>query len=589
NTFCCLLEYNTNLFPLDLTTNFELNFQLNFGIKDSDGADGMTFLLTKSCNPILLGGGSLGVEGIQNSLLVEFDTYDNGVWSGLNDSTPEDHIIINKNGDLSSVGVVSDWALPVCANAFCLNIESNQFLNVKIQWYYIAPTLQIMYVYFDNVLRATSSRNHISDSFNGQTKVFWSITGSTGGSSNLQQFKNLNPNNLVLNGVNCNSTYSLTAPTLGTNYQWTNNASTTNVASYVATSSTTQTCNYVDSCGIPRSVTFTINVPSAITPTFTQIPACFVPTLLTLPTTSDNGITGTWSPALNNTATTTYTFTPTPGQCATTATMTIGSGNILVNPSFELPIQPNFGNNVLNWPINGWNGVGSLPNIVKTNGGPSTGGPNNASDGIHYLDIKAGAADFYQEFIFHCNYVVYFSGYFSVRGNTPSTGRIDLLRVNADNTTTLISSSNQLNMPSTPNIWYLASGSAVITPGLYRFHVTLGDNSNFDNACFSFDGPDVSTNTYGPLCENSGSITLTGTPTDSFGTWSGNGIANNGDGTAIFNPSGLGGTIVPVTYSYFNALGIGCAKTTDITVTPNVTPTFTQVAAICSGATLSAL
>jgi hypothetical protein len=48
---------------------------------------------------------------------------------------------------------------------------------------------------------------------------------------------------------------------------------------------------------------------------------------LPLPTTSLNSITGTWSPALNNTTTTTYTFTPIAGQCATTATMTI-----IVNP-----------------------------------------------------------------------------------------------------------------------------------------------------------------------------------------------------------------------------------------------------------------
>ena len=44
-------------------------------------------------------------------------------------------------------------------------------------------------------------------------------------------------------------------------------------------------------------------------------------------------ITGTWSPALNNTATTTYTFTPTAGQCATTTTLTI-----VVNPN----ITPTF-------------------------------------------------------------------------------------------------------------------------------------------------------------------------------------------------------------------------------------------------------
>ena len=42
-------------------------------------------------------------------------------------------------------------------------------------------------------------------------------------------------------------------------------------------------------------------------------------------------------------------------------------------------------------------------------------------------------------------------------------------------------------MPSTPNIWYLASGSTVLQPGNYRFNITMGENSNFDNACFSFD------------------------------------------------------------------------------------------------------
>jgi gliding motility-associated-like protein len=45
--------------------------------------------------------------------------------------------------------------------------------------------------------------------------------------------------------------------------------------------------------------------------------------LAPLPTASLNGISGSWSPALNNTTTTTYTFTPTNGQCAIPVTMTI--------------------------------------------------------------------------------------------------------------------------------------------------------------------------------------------------------------------------------------------------------------------------
>ncbi|RQO32325.1 hypothetical protein DBR32_01575 [Taibaiella sp. KBW10] len=61
------------------------------------------------------------------------------------------------------------------------------------------------------------------------------------------------------------------------------------------------------------------------TPLFTQIaPYCSGATMMALPSTSNNGITGSWSPAINNTATTTYTFTPAAGQCALgTQTMTV--------------------------------------------------------------------------------------------------------------------------------------------------------------------------------------------------------------------------------------------------------------------------
>jgi hypothetical protein len=62
----------------------------------------------------------------------------------------------------------------------------------------------------------------------------------------------------------------------------------------------------------------------AVVPVFNPIgPVCSGTALLPLPTTSLNGITGSWSPALNNMATTIYTFTPIPGLNATQATMTI--------------------------------------------------------------------------------------------------------------------------------------------------------------------------------------------------------------------------------------------------------------------------
>ena len=61
------------------------------------------------------------------------------------------------------------------------------------------------------------------------------------------------------------------------------------------------------------------------TPTFSSVgPICFGSVVAPLPTTSLNGITGTWSPLLiNNTTTTSYTFTPNVGQCGISTTVTI--------------------------------------------------------------------------------------------------------------------------------------------------------------------------------------------------------------------------------------------------------------------------
>uniref|UniRef100_UPI00260208FB gliding motility-associated C-terminal domain-containing protein n=1 Tax=Flavobacterium sp. TaxID=239 RepID=UPI00260208FB len=75
-------------------------------------------------------------------------------------------------------------------------------------------------------------------------------------------------------------------------------------------------------CATTASQTITVN--PAITPSFNSIaPICAGATLTALPTTSNEGIIGTWTPALNNTATTTYTFTPNAGQCATLFSLTL--------------------------------------------------------------------------------------------------------------------------------------------------------------------------------------------------------------------------------------------------------------------------
>jgi gliding motility-associated-like protein len=64
-------------------------------------------------------------------------------------------------------------------------------------------------------------------------------------------------------------------------------------------------------------------IPNIITPTFNTIAPVCVGTTISLPLVSTNNINGTWAPAFNPNVTTTYTFTPNTGECATTATMQV--------------------------------------------------------------------------------------------------------------------------------------------------------------------------------------------------------------------------------------------------------------------------
>ena len=91
-------------------------------------------------------------------------------------------------------------------------------------------------------------------------------------------------------------------------------------------------------CGIGFAENVTI--VTQITSTFTQIgPLCQNSVAPSLPTTSIEGVTGTWSPATISTTaagTTTYTFTPAIGQCGSPANMDIvigGPSSIAVTPT----------------------------------------------------------------------------------------------------------------------------------------------------------------------------------------------------------------------------------------------------------------
>lgn len=98
---------------------------------------------------------------------------------------------------------------------------------------------------------------------------------------------------------------------------------------YTITLVVTTNWGCVDTFALP------IAVAAPVVPSFSPVGPYFSGAVMSpLPLTSINGISGSWSPALNNTVTTTYTFTPDPGACALPTTMTI---EILELPELTLP------------------------------------------------------------------------------------------------------------------------------------------------------------------------------------------------------------------------------------------------------------
>jgi len=77
-------------------------------------------------------------------------------------------------------------------------------------------------------------------------------------------------------------------------------------------------------CAVPTTITVTID--PLVTPTFDPIPPVCLNTVVNLPTTSLNGVMGTWNPLVDTSVvgTTTYTFTPDAGQnCAVSTTIDV--------------------------------------------------------------------------------------------------------------------------------------------------------------------------------------------------------------------------------------------------------------------------
>ena len=114
--------------PIDMTNDFVIEFRGFLGTNDANGADGITFVLKNTATPEIGNpGGGMGYEGINNSLAVEFDTWQN---NDLGDPF-FDHIAIVSSGN-NNHNATANLAGPIQVSATSANIEDGAEHIIRI-------------------------------------------------------------------------------------------------------------------------------------------------------------------------------------------------------------------------------------------------------------------------------------------------------------------------------------------------------------------------------------------------------------------------------------------------------------------------
>ncbi len=540
--------------PIDFDEDFTIYYQNNFGTKDANGADGMALVFKRDETPVIGGlGGGLGYDGITESLIVEFDTF----FNGENNDLASDHVAILRDGVPNHGSGFNNLVGPFQASPTSANIEDGVDHEIKIQW---NATTQIFDVYFDCDLRLSLNLDIKANIFSNDDTVFFGFVGSTGGLSNLHQvcFNSITfVDNLLFedqdiclgDGYNVDAT----VPS-GDTYTWspTLGVSNPNIPNPTLspTVTTTYTVTISDACGETTTENITINVFPVETPIFDPIaPICEGDALAPLPTTSNNGITGTWSPALDNTTTTTYTFTPDNNQCSPETTL-----EIVVNP-FITPTFPVVA------PICDGAVLAPLP-VTSNEGITGTWSPalDNTATTTYTFTPDAGQGCVLPttlEIVVNPNFVPQFDGVTAICDGDalsplPTTSNDGITGTWApalDNTTTT-------TYTFTPD-----AGQGCALAATLEIVVIPNITPQFDVVA--------------PICDGDALAPLPTTSNDGItGTWS----------PALDNTT-------TTTYTFTPDAGQGCAleTTLEIVVIPNITPLFDAVAPICIGDPLAPL
>ncbi|MCO6461539.1 MAG: gliding motility-associated C-terminal domain-containing protein [Saprospiraceae bacterium] len=331
-----------------------------------------------------------------------------------------------------------------------------------------------------------------------------------------------------------------------------------------------------------NTTTITVTINPIVTPTFNNIPPQCAGGTNPLVNTSNEGITGSWSPAFDPNNTTLYTFTPDAGQCANTTAITV-TINPIVTPTFDaIPPQCAGGTNPLvntsNEGITGlWSPAFDPNNTTLYTFTPDAGqcantttitvtinavpvldfpGGVNICEGTCQsivLSVTEGSGDYSADLaiISPINYtiptiVINGSVTFTIcyQGNVPGFDA-------ATNTLTV----PPLLVPSGTNVTFALNNLVDNNTGCQG---ALSGGSNTSITVWA--NPTVSITPVSPLCSDDPPVTISGSP--SGGTWTGPGVTGN-----TFDPAAAGPGSHEITYTYTD--GNGCSGSAMMTIIVN--------------------
>lgn len=160
---------------IDLAQPFEVSFAFQVG-DDPEGGDGLGFVLhndPSGAGAIGMTGGNLGLDGIENGLAVEFDTWDNGT---VDQDIPNDHLAVYATGDPDS---------PFVPAVDLDELEDGTWHRATVRWD-PAGDLEVI---VDGAVAAAVSGADVREAVGGEGFAHFGFTAATGGAVSTHEVR----------------------------------------------------------------------------------------------------------------------------------------------------------------------------------------------------------------------------------------------------------------------------------------------------------------------------------------------------------------------------------------------------------------